>query len=223
VRGPAPEPITLADLQDSKLAPLIRPLIFPVGKRVASLTYLRELRDESKLKAAIEGIPEVRLFDQQSMLDEFYGAFRAATLRQLAVGSLLVAVALALRYRRIRPVVAALLPSLLTAGLVLAVFGLLGVETHLIHVVSLMMVMGMGVDYGIFLVDSAGDRRRFESTLLSLVLACATTVFVFGTLALSSHGALRAMGVTTGIGVLLSLILAPIALLLAAPRDRGGP
>ena len=46
--------------------------------------------------------------------------------------------------------------------------------------------------------------------MLSLLLSCLTTVLVFGTLALSSHPALRAMGLTAGVGIALSFLLAPV-------------
>jgi predicted exporter len=74
------------------------------------------------------------------------------------------------------------------------------------------MVMGMGVDYGIFLVDSARDRQMLGATMLSLLMSCLTTFFVFGTLALSSQPALRAIGTTTGIGIVLCYLLSPITL-----------
>ncbi len=218
LRGEAPDPLTVEHLRDSPLAPLLRPLFFELDGRTATLTYLQAVDSEDEIAEAIGDLPGVRIFDQNRFLESFYGSFRAATLRQIALGSLLVAGALALRYRRLRPLLAALCPSLLTGGLVFAALGWLGEPANLIHVVSLIMVMGMGVDYGIFLVDSAGEPKRFEATLVSLVVACFTTVFVFGTLALASHGALRAMGITTGLGILLSLVLSPAALLLTGAR-----
>ena len=48
---------------------------------------------------------------------------------------------------------------------------------------------------------------------MSCLLCCLTTILGFGTLALSSHPALRAIGLTTGVGIVLSLVLAPLSLL----------
>ena len=48
---------------------------------------------------------------------------------------------------------------------------------------------------------------------------------VFGTLALSSQPSLRAIGLTTGIGILLSYLLAPVTLVavgLAGPEEDTG-
>jgi predicted exporter len=46
------------------------------------------------------------------------------------------------------------------------------------------------------------------------VIACASTVLAFGLLGMSSSPALQALGTTVGIGVLLSLVLAPLTLVL---------
>ena len=45
------------------------------------------------------------------------------------------------------------------------------------------------------------------------MISCLTTLFVFGTLSFSSHPALQALGTTTGLGLLLSFLFAPVALL----------
>ena len=84
--------------------------------------------------------------------------------------------------------------------------------------VSLLVILGMGVDYGIFAVDSATRAGSQGATLSSLLVSCVTSVFVFGILALSEQPVLRAIGLTTGIGVLLALSLSPAALALARPR-----
>ena len=92
--------------------------------------------------------------------------------------------------------VASFLPSLLVAIFLLAGFALTGTRANLLHVMALIMVLGMGVDYGIFLVDTAGRRQEVGATMLSLLLSCLTTALVFGTLALSSQPALRAIGIS---------------------------
>ena len=86
------------------------------------------------------------------------------------------------------------------------------------HAVALLLVLSMGVDYGVFLAESRADLDGLAATLLSVLVACASTVLAFGLLAMSASPALQAIGVTVGLGVLLSLVLAPAALLL----DGGG-
>jgi predicted exporter len=210
-RPPAP-PLRLADLQSSPLADLLAPFVFDLGERVAVVTYLRGLGSPDAVRASLEGLDGVYLLDQRSFVNDIYREFRETSLRQIGIGAGLVVLLLCARYRRWRPVLAAFLPSALVAVLVLAALALLDEPTNLFHVISLVMVLGMGVDYGIFCVDSAGRREGLGTTLSSLLLSCLTTALVFGTLALSSQPSLRAIGVTTGLGILLSYLLAPVTL-----------
>ena len=210
--SPLPPPLTLADLEASTLADLLVPFIFPLGDEIAVVTYLRGLRSPEALRERLEALDGVHLLDQGTFVDDIYREFRIATLQQIGVGAILVVGILALRYRRWRPVLASFLPSLAVAALLLSILALHGVRANMIHAMSLIMVMGMGVDYGVFLVDSAGDRESLGATMLSLLMSCLTTAFVFGTLAISSQPALRAIGVTVGLGILLCYLLAPITL-----------
>ena len=140
------------------------------------------------------------------------GASCSATVRALVAGEC----------AKWRPSVAAFLPSLAVAVLLLAGFAAAGIELNLMHVMSLAMVMGLSVDYGVYLVDSAGDREELGATLLSLLVSGLSTAFVFGALAISDQPALRAIGVTTGLGVLLSYALAPVMLVALGLRSRDG-
>ncbi len=214
-----PPPLTLSDLRGSGLGPMLSTLALNIGDESAVITYLRDIRSLDAVEAALDDIDGVVVFDQRRFINEVYAEFRATSLRQILIGSLLVAFVLLARYRAWRPALAAILPSLLVVVVLLGAFAIFQVETNLLHVISLMMVMGMGVDYGVFLVDTHDDPAAFGSTLLSLLLSCLTTVFVFGALAISEHPALRAMGVTTGFGVMLAFLFAPTALLLT--KDRG--
>ena len=128
-----------------------------------------------------------------------------------------------LRYRRWRPTLAAFLPSILVAALLIFLAAATGAEANLLHVIGLVLVLGMGVDYGIFVVDSRGSDEDLDATLLSLLLSCLTTIFIFGTLSLARHPVLSAVGLTTGVGVFFSFLLAPAALVIAGPGEDAEP
>ena len=208
--APDPAPLTLADFEATPLRDLLAPFVFRLGDGVAIVTYLEGVQSLSGVRGVLQGLPGVHLLDQQTFFSDVYREYRRMTLRQLLVGGVLVLGLLVLRYRAWRPTLAAFLPSALVAALLLEGFALAGVRVNLLHVMSLVMVMGMGVDFGIFLVDSAGVRRDLGATMLSLLMSCFTTAFVFGALALSEQPALRSIGVTAGIGILLSYALAPV-------------
>jgi len=210
--APAPAPLALADLEASPLADVLAPHVFDLEDRVAVVTYLRELRDADAVRTALAGLPEVYLLDQRSFVGEIYREFRETTVDQILVGAVLIVVLLVGYTRAWLAPIAACVPSLLVALIVLAFLAALGEPVNLLHVMSLTMVMGMAVDYGIFCIDSIRRHEDFGATLLSMLVSCLDTAFVFGSLALSDQPSLRAIGLTSGVGILLAFVTTPLVM-----------
>ncbi|PLX85247.1 MAG: hypothetical protein C0617_04995 [Desulfuromonas sp.] len=121
-------------------------------------------------------------------------------LRFIVLACLVVTALLALLFRSPGKVALALLP--VATGLIFmsGAMGLLGLEFNLFNIVATILVVGLGVDYGIFMVckvsegfDHATDRAVLVSGL--------TTLAGFGALALASHPAMHSIGVTVLFGV----------------------
>jgi predicted exporter len=199
---------------------MVRPFMVKVGSDVGILTFVRGVKDPDRLSAALADLPGARFFDQTTFLDETYARFRVQTLQAMGVGVVLILIVLLVRYRNLRNALAGLLPAVMAAAATLALLGATGVQTNLLHVLALLLVLSMGTDYGVFLVESAPS-ATWGATLMSLVTSSATTVLAFGLLGFSTTPALRAIGMTTGIGIIFSLILAPLAL--ALTRHTANP
>ncbi len=220
LRAPAPPPLAVADLLASPLRDAVAPFRLELGDgRVALLTFLRGLRDPAALERAIAPLPGVRFFDQQEFARSLYAQYRSRSLRLVGAGAIAVVVLLGLRYRRLRPTWVAAAPALLAATATLALLGIAGTPATLLHLLGLLLVLGLGVDYGLFLVES-GAGEAGDASLLSVTLDCATTLLSFGLLATSSFPALRALGTSAAIGVAASLIFAlTFRALLAQPAE----
>jgi predicted exporter len=95
------------------------------------------------------------------------------------------------------------------AGIVftVAMLGLIGQPVQLMHVLALLLLFGMGVDYGIFLEEARGERRA--RGWLAVVLAAASALLSFGLLGLSSTPALHFFGTTMLIGISTIALLTP--------------
>ncbi len=208
-----PKALSASELLRSPLGDLLRPFRADLGGRVGIITLLRGVRDAVALESRLAGLPGVHFFDQQGMLAAVYASARTRTQTLLVVGVLVVFLLLFARYRRVGFTLAAGLPALLAAATTLALLALSGVQTNLLHVVSLLLVLSMGEDYAIFLL-AARDVRDQPAAAMSVAMCCLTAVASFGLLAMSEIPALRAIGLTTGLGILLSFVLAPTALAL---------
>lgn len=213
-----PGPLALADFDDTALAPLVRPFVVE-GEDVALLSFLRGSADASAIETAIDGVDGAALFDQRRYFADTYRGHREGTLVALALGLCAVAGVLGLRYRSLRVVVAALGPAVVATMLTLGVLAWLGTALHLLHLVASLLVLAMGVDYGVFAAESGDDPRARAGALTGVAIACITTVVSFAILATADNPALRALGSTVAIGVGASALLTPLTLvLLAGPR-----
>ncbi|MBH9551600.1 MMPL family transporter [Inhella gelatinilytica] len=135
---------------------------------------------------------------------------RMGVVLALAVG----AVALLLAWRFGRQAWRAWVPTVLAGAGAVALLAAWGAPLQLFHVLALLLLLGVGVDYGIFLL--AQPDRRDGRSFLSVTLAAACTWLSFGLLALSATPALQAFGWTLGLGVLLAWFFTPFFI----PRER---
>jgi predicted exporter len=101
----------------------------------------------------------------------------------------------------------ALAPAALASMTTLALLGSAGQNLQLFHVLALMLLLGIGVDYGIFIQERAG--RRDYAAWLAVSLSAMSTLLSFGLLGLSKTPALQAFGVTMLIGIAAVWLLAP--------------
>jgi predicted exporter len=197
------------DLSASPLGPLVASFRFEgEGGRVGFVTLLRG-GDVAALERRLAGMEGVRLFDQARFMGDAYGTFRVRTLQMVGAGLVLVFLMIFARYRRLAPALAAFAPAILASATSIAIVALAGVELNLMHLVALLLVLSMGEDYGVFIVEAYGAGDDMGSAMTSVLVACITTVLSFGLLAMSENPALRALGSITGLGVLLSFVLAP--------------
>lgn len=218
---PPPAPLRYADLVASPVGAMVRPMVIDLdGGQAAVVTLLEGVKDENALEAALADQDGVRLFDQKRFLREVYGVYRERIVNIVVWGSIAGVVLLVIRYRSIRLGLAAALPSLLVTALLAAVAAATGTETHLLHLIGLILVVGIGGDFGILMVDGESDEVAVGTTMLSLLIASLITIVTFGVMGFSAHPVLSSIGRTTSLGILLSFLLAPASLVLIEEREK---
>ena len=121
----------------------------------------------------------------------------------LVVGYALVGFALFYRYKK--QAWRAMLPTIIAALASLSASAWLGEPVQLFTVLAHFLILGTGVDYGIFLLEHHTD----PSAWLAVCLGAASTLLAFGLLALSATPALHTFGLSMLFGVGLSWLLSP--------------
>jgi len=124
---------------------------------------------------------------------------------------------LCLLLRRVGPALVSLLPTVVGLAALFGVMGGLGMHLNLFGVIAIPLIIGMGVDYGVFMtLEGAGAKSG--ATVRAVVVAGLSTVVGFGALALARHPALHSIGLTVLIGLIGAVAAACV--LVAPLRGR---
>ncbi len=177
---------------------------FNVADQTASIVTLNGVRDRQAL-LTLNQLPGVQLIDERAAISQLFAQFRQQAMWLVAVAYLIVAVVLSWR-RGVQAMLQRLLPTIAATALTIALLGCMGVALNLFHGVALMLVLGIGVDYALFLADGEGHEA---SSLLAIVLSALTAMLAFGLLSFSHLPAVSGFGVTVLLGVGLALLFAP--------------
>ena len=208
-------PLTPQLLQHTPLAAAwLAPFRALLSGKVAYLTSL-EASPHVNVGALLAGLPNVYLVDQEALFSAAYRGFRTRILSMVLLGLGLVLLTLLVRYRSARVSLLGMLPALLGAGAALGVEALRGVPATLMHVIGVLLVLSMGVDYGIYALESRSSVAEGVTTLGSVLLAALTTVLSFGLLGVSRNPALSAIGCTVGFGLFFTVLASPVVLAFA--------
>ena len=137
---------------------------------------------------------------------------------------IIILVFLMIIFRSIGSVCLVLLPCVFALPFVFGISRLLGIEFNMINLIGFPLLMGIGIDDGIFLVFLALQGRRnsvgrdvllsrFRSVCHAMMVTTATTALAFGSLVFTSTPAIQSLGVVTAFGV-VGCLIATIAVLL---------
>lgn len=174
----------------------------------ASIVALRGLSMAGlpQLRQAADGMEGVQWVDKVAEISSVLGRYRQYMGWVVLAAYAVVFALLYPRYRRNAWRVLA--PTAIASIATLAVLGLAAQNLQLFHVLALMLLLGVGVDYGIFMQEHPG--RRDSTPWLAVGLSAANTILSFGLLGLSRTPALQAFGLTMLIGTALAWMLVPI-------------
>lgn len=215
--GPLLEP---ENLGGSALALKVEALLVRNADGWTALAPLRGVQAADPLAEAARQAG-FEFLDLKAESNALVNGYRAESLRLIALGLLCIAALLAWGLRGFTRAARVLAPVLAAVILDVAVLLLLGKTLSLFHLVALLLVVGIGLNYALFFERPHLDAAERRRTRLSLMVCGATTVSAFGCLALSETPVLQAIGVTVALGSLLSLLLA--AVLSGRPDTPGGP
>jgi predicted exporter len=170
------------------------------------------LDNVSRLISIAQSTDGVVFVDKAASVSKLFGEYRIDSGMWLGGALLLVLALVVVRYR-LRGGFATLLPVMLAIGVTLAVLGYARVPLNLFNCLALMLVLGVGANYAVFLREGCQrDGADLGAVWTGVLLSAATTVLSFGMLGLSAMPALKSFGTTLTLGILVAVLLSPMGM-----------
>lgn len=218
-------PLLPEDLAGTTLGLRLSTSLLPVDDGWVALITLAGVNDAQALQSflARQQNPWLFYLDLKRETRSLMADFREHAAIRVLWGIAAMVLVLALGLRSARRTLLVLIPGVLAVITDVALLQMAGQRLSLFHLASLLLVVGISIDYGLFFSRAdtrAGMRGR---TFHGLVVCALSTVSVFGILATSRLPVLNAIGTSVAAGVALSFVAALLLVRAAPARGEAVP
>jgi predicted exporter len=196
-----PAPLAMNDLNIIGLNDLYDSLVLREKDKVLTLTLTPDTAEIVGLFDKDKNRPEgVRLVSQgrfrsiisKTLVDNFT--------RYIILALIIIIVSVSILFRNLKKIVLALMPVATGLIFMLGAMGFMGIEFNLFNIVATILVIGLGVDLGIFMVCNLSEGYEHTANL-GILLGGLTSFVGLGALTLAHHPAMSSIGITVLLGL----------------------
>lgn len=192
---------------DSPLSAGMRQLwLGQIGNEWATLIRVLHVYDGKKLDAVIAHHPQATFIDRGARISSLLGHYRYLATWLLGAAYVLAWAVLSWALG-VRGALTVVFPPMLASIIVAFLYAITGWPFSLFNVMAMILLLGLGADYGIFL-HMTGKHRA--SAMLAVGASAGINLLGFGLLALSATPALHSFGLTLALGLGLTFMLASL-------------
>lgn len=196
-----PPPATLEGLRAAGMGELVDSLIIRSPGVVRVLTMVPDTpRTVAALSEEIKSLPGIRLVSQIRFGDSVGRAIIHDFTRYLALTSALVFALLVIVFRSPTRIMLALVPVVTGLVCMLGIMGMSGLEFNIFNIAATILIIGLCVDYGIFMVCRLTEGSD-HTTNRAVLVSGLTTLAGLGALALAQHPSMYSIGITVLLGI----------------------
>lgn len=184
-------------------AELVQQHVVPLSNQILGVISLSGVTSDSVIENFTKKHAEHGLiyFNQRVLVANQISDIRSQLFQVLAILIAVLALSLGLKFQRVKDVFMILTPVLLAVGATLASFSLLEIPLSIFHLMSLMLIAAIGLDYSLLFAQGAQQVEHSQEWQRSIRVAFVTTLGSFAMLAFSQLALLHAIGLTVLIGV----------------------
>jgi uncharacterized protein len=193
--------VSLEDIKKAGFGELISSLVISGGDTTRILTLVPDTPQVAALFDKSGKLPfNARFVSQSGFNQTISRAMIKNFIQYIIAASLVILVFLVLLFRRPGKVLCAMIPVITGLLFMFGVMGWKGIEFNLFNIIATILVIGLSVDLGIFMVSriSEGDE---DNTGQAVLLGGLTSLVGMGALTLANHPALYSIGITVLLGM----------------------
>lgn len=199
------DPLDPAAMREGPIAPLfLAPWALADGGWAGAVALVPPIPADL---AALPGLDGGRAVDLAAVAGGIVTRYRDEALGLLGIGLLAGLGLLTLGLRRPGRILRAAAPPIGAIAITVALLLAAGVSLTLFHLLALLLIASLGIDYALFFPGYGDDKSNAAAGFRSVGLCCLTSTVVFATLALSSIPVLSAIGLTVAVGTVISFAL----------------
>lgn len=182
--------------------------LFFKNKQWVSIIRLTGVEDEPALLNWLADKPDVKPYylNLRQATSSLMADYQKTALYRLLLGSFIIALILLLVRPGLRTGII-LLPVFLAVLLSVSIQIMLGTSLTLFHILALLLIVGIGLDYSLFFDRSWISTEDYLHRLHGIFISAASTLITFGILSFSDIPVLSALGQTVTFGVLGCFVL----------------
>jgi len=205
-------PLNINELNGTALGERLSSMLISDNKSWYAIIRFIDVADRITLEKRINdlGQPEVLFLNTKQISQIMIDNFRNEAIKLFYIGLMIIFAILALSLKNIYRLMQVSFIVSMAIVCTLLLLNITGVALSIFHLVSLLLVLGLGLDYSLFFTRAASDLAERRRTFISIAVCFGSTALVFGMLASSSIPVLHAIGMTVLIGVIFSFIFASL-------------
>jgi len=198
-------PVTFEMMASGDSGDLITPWLSPRPGGFTGIVMLSGLGEPQAVAATIAqaAIPGTEFVDLKNETERLVQSFLDSSVLWLLGSLLVVQLVLYSGLRHVAAVLRVTGPVLIAVTATLGLLAGLGIPISVFHILSLILVAGLGMDYGLFFSRHGGEGAI---TYRATILCNLTTATVFFVMAFSSIPILHGIGLTVAVGSFLALV-----------------
>lgn len=173
-----------------------------VADQRVSLIRVHQIHDRQALARILDGFPQVAIVDPVAQISRMFQRYRDLSTR-LLIAAYVVAFLLLWWPLGGRGALVVIIPPMLASVIVALLFAVTGWPFSLFNLLAMILLLGLGADYGIFLRMA---QARNPSAMLAVGASAMTNLLAFGLLAWSATPALHGFGLTLMLGLALTFV-----------------